>query len=89
MERGRDPVSNPTLAANRCTYGLLNLSSAWSIGSFSSSPKILVSGFGPKAIGLAGPVGDGYCGVSPDDELVSLFRSSGGDKPAQAGMKVC
>ena len=54
------------------------------------SPKILVSGFGPKAIGLAGRVGDGYCGASPDAELVPLFRSSGGgDKPAQAGMKVC
>ncbi|HZY57645.1 MAG TPA: LLM class F420-dependent oxidoreductase [Rubrobacteraceae bacterium] len=53
-------------------------------------PKVLVSGFGPKAIRLAGRVGDGYCGVSPDAELVSLFRSSGGgDKPAQAGMKVC
>ena len=54
------------------------------------SPPILVSGFGPKAIRLAGRVGDGYCGVAPDAELVSLFRSSGGgDKPAHAGMKVC
>src|SRR5918911_4992163 len=53
-------------------------------------PAILVSGFGPKASGLAGRVGDGYCGVSLDAELVSLFRSSGGgDKPAQGGMKVC
>ena len=53
-------------------------------------PPILVSGFGPKAIQFAGRIGDGYCGVAPDPDLVSLFRSSGGgDKPAHAGMKVC
>jgi G6PDH family F420-dependent oxidoreductase len=53
-------------------------------------PEILVSGFGPKATCLAGRIGDGYCGVEPDAELVSLFRSSGGgEKPAHAGMKVC
>jgi G6PDH family F420-dependent oxidoreductase len=51
---------------------------------------ILISGFGPKATRLAGRIGDGYCGVAPDAELVSLFRSSGGgDKPAHAGTKVC
>jgi G6PDH family F420-dependent oxidoreductase len=53
-------------------------------------PEVLVSGFGPKAIRLAGRIGDGYCGVEPNAELVSLFRSSGGgEKPAHAGMKVC
>jgi G6PDH family F420-dependent oxidoreductase len=53
-------------------------------------PEILVSGFGPKAIQLAGCIGDGYCGVAPDADLVSLFRSSGGgDKLAHAGTKVC
>ncbi|MDQ3506598.1 MAG: TIGR03557 family F420-dependent LLM class oxidoreductase [Actinomycetota bacterium] len=53
-------------------------------------PPILVSGFGPKAVKLAGRVGDGYCGVAPEADLVSLFRSSGGgDKPAHAGTKVC
>jgi len=53
-------------------------------------PEILVSGFGPKAIRLASRIGDGYCGVAPNAELVSLFRSSGGGgKPAHAGMKVC
>lgn len=51
---------------------------------------MLVSRFGPKAIELAGRVGDGYCGVSPDADLVSMFRSSGGgDKPAHTGTKVC
>jgi G6PDH family F420-dependent oxidoreductase len=53
-------------------------------------PEVLISGFGPGAAELAGKIGDGYCGVDPDAELVSLFRSSGGgDKPAHAGMKAC
>src|SRR5919199_5092339 len=51
-------------------------------------PEVLISGFGPKAIELAGRVGDGYCGVAPDPDIVDLFRSSGGDKPAHAGTKV-
>ncbi|MEJ3651443.1 TIGR03557 family F420-dependent LLM class oxidoreductase [Actinomycetes bacterium KLBMP 9759] len=50
---------------------------------------IYVSGFGPQATRLAGRIGDGYCTVTPDAELVDTFRrSGGGDKPVQAGMKV-
>src|ERR671939_1545722 len=41
-------------------------------------PPVLVSGFGPKAIQLAGRVGDGYCGLVLNLDLVSLFRSPGG-----------
>lgn len=53
-------------------------------------PKILVSGFGEASARLAGRIGDGYCGASPEGDLVSLFRSSGGaDKPAHGGAKVC
>jgi G6PDH family F420-dependent oxidoreductase len=53
-------------------------------------PPILVSGFGPKAADLAARVGDGYCITMPDAELISHFRSAGGDgKPVQAGLKVC
>ena len=53
-------------------------------------PPILVSGFGPKSTRLAGRVGDGYCTASPDADMISLFRSSGGEgKPVQAGMKAC
>jgi G6PDH family F420-dependent oxidoreductase len=53
-------------------------------------PPVLISGFGPKSIQLAGRIGDGYCGVEPDPDVVGLFRSSGGgDKPAHAGTKVC
>jgi G6PDH family F420-dependent oxidoreductase len=53
-------------------------------------PPILVSGFGPKAIQLAARIGDGYMNVSPNAELLDLFRSSGGgDKPAHGAFKVC
>ncbi len=53
-------------------------------------PPILVSGFGPKSIRLAGRIGDGYMNVAPDGEMLSLFRSSGGgDKPAHGAFKVC
>jgi G6PDH family F420-dependent oxidoreductase len=51
---------------------------------------IYLSGFGPKAIRLAGRIGDGFCNTTPDAEQVQLFRDSGGgSKPAQAGFKVC
>ena len=53
-------------------------------------PPVLVSGFGPKATKLAGKIGDGYCHVAPDAEMLNLFRESGGgDKVAHAGSKVC
>jgi len=53
-------------------------------------PPILVSGFGPKATQLAARAGDGYVNVSPNAELLDLFRSSGGgDKPAHGAYKVC
>jgi G6PDH family F420-dependent oxidoreductase len=53
-------------------------------------PPILVSGFGPKAIRLAGRIGDGYINIAPDAEMLGLFRSSGGgDKPAHGAFKVC
>lgn len=53
-------------------------------------PPIYVSGFGPKAVELAARIGDGYCLVTPEPELVKEFRSAGGDgKPVAAGLKVC
>jgi G6PDH family F420-dependent oxidoreductase len=55
-----------------------------------TSPDLYVSGFGPKAVQLAARVGDGYCMVSPDADAVTRFREGGGgDKPVQAGTKVC
>ncbi len=51
---------------------------------------IVVSGFGPKAIELAGRIGDGFATVVPDADAVSQFRSSGGEgKVVQGGVKVC
>src|SRR5215212_8670402 len=53
-------------------------------------PPILVSGFGPKSVELAGRVGDGYVTTMPDRELIERFHASGGEgKPVQAGTKVC
>jgi G6PDH family F420-dependent oxidoreductase len=54
------------------------------------APGIYVSGFGPKAIDLAGRIGDGYCSVKPDAGMVERFRAAGGaGKPVQGGTKVC
>jgi G6PDH family F420-dependent oxidoreductase len=53
-------------------------------------PPIVVSGFGPKAIELAGRIGDGFATVEPDADAVSRFRSAGGEgKLVQGGVKVC
>jgi G6PDH family F420-dependent oxidoreductase len=53
-------------------------------------PPIYVSGFGPKAVDLAARVGDGYCLVGPEKELIDRFRSGGGgDRTVQSGLKVC
>jgi G6PDH family F420-dependent oxidoreductase len=52
-------------------------------------PKILVSGFGPKATRLAAQIGDGFATTSPDEENIALFRSEGGTGPVHAGTKVC
>jgi G6PDH family F420-dependent oxidoreductase len=53
-------------------------------------PPIHVSAFGPKAAELAGRIGDGYVGTSPDAELISAFRENGGgDRPAIAAAKCC
>jgi G6PDH family F420-dependent oxidoreductase len=53
-------------------------------------PKVIVSGFGRRAVELAARIGDGYCTVGPDAESVSLYRSAGGDSGfVQGGLKVC
>jgi G6PDH family F420-dependent oxidoreductase len=51
---------------------------------------IYLSGFGPQATELAARIGDGFCTVGPQADLVRTFREKGGgDKPVQAGFKVC
>jgi G6PDH family F420-dependent oxidoreductase len=53
-------------------------------------PAIVVSGFGPKSIALAGRVGDGYAATMPEKAFVDRFRAAGGDgKVVQGGTKVC
>ena len=52
-------------------------------------PKILVSGFGPKAVRLAAEIGDGFATTSPDKDMIELYRSEGGTGPVHAGTKVC
>ncbi|MEW9534631.1 TIGR03557 family F420-dependent LLM class oxidoreductase [Microbispora sp. NPDC049125] len=53
-------------------------------------PPIYISGFGPKAIELAGRLGDGYVSVSPESDAVEAFHKAGGEgKPAAGGLKVC
>jgi len=53
-------------------------------------PPVYVSAFGPKAVELAGRVGDGFVCTSPSRELVEGFRKAGGEgKPTQGGVKVC
>jgi G6PDH family F420-dependent oxidoreductase len=53
-------------------------------------PKIIISGFGPKAVELAARIGDGYCTVGPDADSVKRFRDGAQrGKLVQGGLKVC
>jgi G6PDH family F420-dependent oxidoreductase len=52
-------------------------------------PPILVSGFGPKAIELAGRIGEGFVTVGPDAEAVAQYRAAGGAGAISGGLKVC
>ena len=54
-------------------------------------PPIIVSGFGEKAVEVAGRIGDGYCTVGPDAESVQLFRARAkrDGTIVQGGLKVC
>ncbi|MDX2823317.1 LLM class F420-dependent oxidoreductase [Streptomyces ipomoeae] len=49
-----------------------------------------VSGFGPKATGLAARVADGFITMGPDEELVAQYRKAGGGTDlVSGGTKVC
>jgi G6PDH family F420-dependent oxidoreductase len=52
-------------------------------------PPIIVSGFGTAAATLAGRIGDGYWGTSPDAELLQAFEQAGGSGPRYAQLNVC
>ena len=48
-----------------------------------------ISGFGPSATTLAAELGDGFCTVGPQADLVRTYRDAGGSGPVQGGFKVC
>jgi G6PDH family F420-dependent oxidoreductase len=52
-------------------------------------PRILVSGFGPKAIAVAGRIADGFVTVEPDAGAVDLYRAHRGRGQISGGLKVC
>ena len=52
-------------------------------------PPIIVSGAGSKAIELAGRIGDGFWGMSPDPSNVETFQKAGGEGPTFAQITCC
>jgi coenzyme F420-dependent glucose-6-phosphate dehydrogenase len=54
-----------------------------------SSVPIIVSGFGTASAELAGRIGDGYWGTSPERELLEAFEHSGGNGPRYAQLNLC
>ena len=53
-------------------------------------PEIVVSASGPKAIEVAGRIGDGYWGMGPQKELVERFDElAGPGKPKYAQVTLC
>ncbi|MCU1401121.1 MAG: class F420-dependent oxidoreductase [Acidimicrobiales bacterium] len=54
-----------------------------------TSPKVLMSGFGPKATDLAARLGDGYMNTSASAELLQRYRKAGGKGTADGSLKVC
>jgi coenzyme F420-dependent glucose-6-phosphate dehydrogenase len=53
-------------------------------------PPLVVAAAGPNAAELAGRMGDGLVGVSPQAEVVEAFDAAGGgDKPRHGQVQVC
>jgi len=53
-------------------------------------PPIMVAASGPKAAELAGRIGDGLVGTSPDDAVLGAFAAAGGrGKPRYGQLTVC
>jgi len=55
----------------------------------SPAPPIVVSGFGPKAVELAGRIGDGYWGHAPDEDVLAAYAEAGGTGPRYAQLNLC
>ena len=52
-------------------------------------PPIIVAGAGPKAVDLAARIGDGFWGISPQQELLEQFEQAGGTGPKYGQATVC
>ena len=53
-------------------------------------PPVVVAASGTKAAELAGRIGDGFVGTSPDQEVLSAFNAAGGrGKPRYGQVSVC
>jgi len=53
-------------------------------------PPVVVSGFGPQSVELAGRIGDGFMAVAPDADSVEGFRAAGGaGKPCYGKLDTC
>jgi coenzyme F420-dependent glucose-6-phosphate dehydrogenase len=52
-------------------------------------PPILAAASGPEAAELAGRIGDGFVGTSPDAQLIERFEAAGGDGPRYGQATVC
>jgi coenzyme F420-dependent glucose-6-phosphate dehydrogenase len=53
-------------------------------------PPILVAASGPRAAELAGRIGDGFIGTSPEKEVLQVFEESGGAGKSRYGqLTVC
>jgi len=53
-------------------------------------PPILAAGAGPKAVALAGRIGDGFMGTAPQRELIERYdRAGGAGKPRYGQVTVC
>ena len=50
---------------------------------------VIVSAFGETAAALAGRIGDGYWGHSPERELLETYRHAGGAGPKYAQLTLC
>jgi G6PDH family F420-dependent oxidoreductase len=54
-----------------------------------SPPPVIVAAAGPEAAELAGRIGDGFCGTSPDADLLASFAAAGGSGPRYGQITVC
>ena len=52
-------------------------------------PPIVVSAFGPKAVEVAGRIGDGFWGHAPDADTIDAYEQAGGKGPRYAQLDVC